>query len=377
VKTYELTRQKIDLVESKAKSKVIEATVEGREKPLKIGILNVPGFYGDTEALQNNDPNATSITSDCRKQLNELKRQGVDVVVMDLRGNPGGLLVEAVSLSGLFIDRGPVVQIREASGVKHMDDEEQGTAWDGPLVVLIDKTSASASEIFAGVIKDYSRGLIIGDASTYGKGTVQTLIPVAPRLDFAQQGSNQGALKLTIQQFYRVNGASTQIKGVEPDIHIPSMNDHADLGEGKNESAMAFDQIPAMPHDQYNRAPQDLIAQLATRSEARRNANEKFQEDAKFVEKLIDRKKRHEISLNEAKFRAEVRAEKDDDERTKNPDGTTKRTRRRSNRDVWESNHYNDEIIAITTDYMTLGGRLLIAAPVRAANVAEPPALMP
>ena len=160
---------------------------------------------------------------------------------MDLRGNGGGLLEEAKTLSGLFIDTGPVVQVKELQGVKHLDDEEQGMAWDGPLVVLIDKASASASEIFAGVIKDYGRGLIIGDASTFGKGTVQSIVPIQDHSRRRIRGgpaANRGALKLTIQQFFRANGDSTQIKGVAPHIHIPSMLDHRDFGEGKMDNAV-------------------------------------------------------------------------------------------------------------------------------------------
>jgi carboxyl-terminal processing protease len=373
VKVYELTRAKIELVESRAKARVIDHKVEGREEPLKLGIIDLPSFYGDTEALGNGDPNATSATADCRKILDDFKKQKVDVVLMDLRGNPGGLLIEACSLSGLFIDEGPVVQIRENAGVKPMGDDVAGTAWDGPLAVVIDKTSASASEIFAGVIKDYSRGLIIGDSSTFGKGTVQTLVPLNSRLGIrGDQVPNLGALKLTIQQFYRPDGASTQMKGVESDVHIPSTLDHLDLGETKLDSALKFDQIPALPHDQYNRAPADLIAQLIQRSEARRGQHEKFREDARYLQKLIERKKRHEISLNEEKFRAEVRAEKDEEEENRNG------RRRPSKREIWESNHYNDEILSILGDYVTLGSRVLIAAPVRAgANAAEPPALMP
>ena len=129
-------------------------------------------------ALLRGEPNAVSATSDCRKILSDFKANGVDAVVVDLRDNGGGLLEEAKTLSGLFIDTGPVVQVKEVFGVKHLDDDDEGTAWDGPLVVLINKLSASASEIFAGVIKDYGRGLIIGDASTFGKGTVQSIVQI-------------------------------------------------------------------------------------------------------------------------------------------------------------------------------------------------------
>ncbi len=242
---YELTRQKIELKEQHAKSKIIES--KGPDgKPLKIGIISLPAFYGDTVAILRGDPNAVSATIDCRRILTDFKAHGIDGVVVDLRQNGGGLLEEAKTLSGLFIDTGPVVQVKEAQGVKHLDDEDQGTAWEGPLVVLIDKASASASEIFAGVIKDYGRGLIVGDASTFGKGTVQSIVMIS---DHARHGRrfpqlNRGALKLTIQQFYRANGESTQINGVSPHIHIASMNDYRDLfDEAKLANAVKFDKV--------------------------------------------------------------------------------------------------------------------------------------
>src|SRR5262249_30088813 len=195
-------------------------------------------------AILRGDPNAVSATADCKTILQSFKNQDVDAVVMDLRGDGGGLLEEAKTLSGLFIDTGPVVQVKELFGVKHLDDDEEGTAWDGPLVVLIDKASASASEIFAGVIRDYERGLIIGDASTFGKGTVQSIMPIQ---DHSRRrptrNGHRGALKLTIQQFFRANGDSTQINGVAPHIHIPSMNDYRDFGEGKMDNAVKFEKV--------------------------------------------------------------------------------------------------------------------------------------
>ena len=180
-KIYELTRQKIELNEQHAKGQIIEAKGENG-KPLKIGVINLPAFYGDTQAVLKGDPDAVSATEDCRKLIEGFKKKGVDAVMIDLRGNGGGLLNEAITLSGLFIDEGPVVQVETPRGVSHLDDDEEGTAWDGPLVVLIDHLSASASEIFAGVIKDYGRGLIIGDSSTFGKGTVQSIVPINEQL---------------------------------------------------------------------------------------------------------------------------------------------------------------------------------------------------
>ena len=188
-RVYEITREKIELKEQHAKSKIIESkATDGKE--LKIGVINLPAFYGDTVAILRGDRDAVSATGDCRRILNDFKAKGVDAVVFDLRGNGGGLLEEAKTLSGLFIDTGPVVQVKEVFGVKHLDDDDEGTAWDGPLVVLIDKFSASASEIFAGVIRDYGRGLIIGDTSTFGKGTVQQIVMIN---DHVRRRSRQNA----------------------------------------------------------------------------------------------------------------------------------------------------------------------------------------
>jgi carboxyl-terminal processing protease len=359
-KIYELVRQKVELSEAHAKGQVIETKVDG--KTLKVGVINLPAFYGDTEAVRNGDANAVSCTNDCKKLIDGFKAKGVDLVMMDLRGNGGGLLNEAISLSGLFIDKGPVVQVKDVTGVKHLDDDEEGTAWDGPFVLLIDRQSASASEIFAGVIKDYGRGLIIGDASTFGKGTVQSIQPIDT---FFRRPSSQsmGALKLTIQQFYRVNGDSTQIRGVEPDIHIPSLFDQAEFGEGKMENALKFDHVDARKHDEYNRVPADLVTRLMAQSEKRRGANEKFQKRDAAIKKIIERKARHAISLNEEKFRAETVSEDENKDEAK---AKTKGPRKRlSDHPAWESNYYNDEVLSIVGDYLTLGQKVLASAPVR------------
>ncbi len=369
-KIYELTREKIELVDEHAKSAIIEAKTDAREQPVKIGVVRLPGFYGDTLAVLNGDPNAVSATKDVRKALEDFKDKGVDVVVVDLRGNGGGLLQEAITLSGLFIDTGPVVQVRESRSRKHLDDDEEGTAWDGPMAVIIDKTSASASEIFAGVIKDYGRGLIIGDSSTFGKGTVQSILPLNEQLGQGKRLPNLGALKLTIQQFYRPNGESTQIRGVKPDVHIPTTRDHADFGEGKSDSALEFDKVPALAHDLYNRVTSDLVAKLNERSEARRAEDPKFKEDSQYIEKLIARKARHEISLNEEKFRAETRAQENED--ANSPENLAKKKGRRGDAPAWDADdYYNQEVARIVADYIALGQRTLVAAPTRVANAGE------
>lgn len=360
-KVYELTRDKVQLVEYHAKGAVVPITAEDG-KAFKVGVIHLPSFYGDAAAINRRDPDAVSATIDCRRLIRDFKKQGVDAVLLDLRGNAGGLLSEAITLSGLFIDTGPVVQIKDSDGVKSMDDDEEGTAWDGPLVVTIDRLSASASEIFAGVIKDYGRGLILGDATTYGKGTVQQVIGLNDQF-LGRNLPKMGALKLTIQQFYRANGESTQIRGVPSDIALPSARDLLGFeGEGERDNAFKFDKVAAMPHDLFNRVSSDLVKRLAARSEARREGNEKFQKLAGQIKKAEERRARHTISLNEAKFRSEYFPEDGEDEEKDKKD---KKPRRPSERPAWESDFYNDEIMNIVGDYLTIGSEVLAAAPVR------------
>jgi carboxyl-terminal processing protease len=372
-RVYELTRERIELKEQHAKSKVIESKAPNG-KVLKIGVISLPAFYGDTQAMVRGDRDAVSATADCRKFLTEYRANGIDAVVVDLRGNGGGLLDEAKTLSGLFIDTGPVVQVKQVFGVTHLDDDDEGTAWDGPLVVLIDKFSASASEIFAGVIKDYGRGLIIGDTSTFGKGTVQQIVMIGDhvrRRDRKSQQPNRGALKLTIQQFYRANGESTQINGVAPHIHIPSMNDHRELSEGKLDNAFKFDKVADLPHDNYHRVPDDLVTLLDQRSIERRKAEPKFQKQDDQIKKFIERKARHSISLNEAKFRAEYVPEDPEEKAAEEKAKKEKKKKKFTEREVWASDFYNDEVMRIVTDYMTLGSKVLAAVPERAKIVGQ------
>jgi carboxyl-terminal processing protease len=361
---YELTRQRIELKEQHAKGKVLETKVDG--KSLKLGVINLPAFYGDTMAILRGDPNAVSATADCRKLLTEFKAAGVDAVIMDLRDNGGGLLEEAKTLSGLFIDTGPVVQVKEVFGVKHLDDDDEGTAWDGPLVVLINKLSASASEIFAGVIKDYGRGLIVGDSSTFGKGTVQSIVQIA---DHTRRGDkkNRGALKLTIQQFYRANGDSTQINGVSPHVHLPSLRDYMDFGEGKMDNALKFEKVAPLDHDSYNKISAELVALLNDRSAKRRTADPKFQKQQERIKQFLDRKARHSIALNEAKFKSEYAPDEDDKEHADEEKAKKdKKKKKYTEREVWASDYYNDEVVRIVGDYLTLGSKVLAANPVKA-----------
>ncbi|WP_165066111.1 carboxy terminal-processing peptidase [Paludisphaera rhizosphaerae] len=366
-KEYTIVREKVELTEQHAKGKILDSKVDG--KAVKIGVINLPAFYGDTMAILRGDPNAVSATGDCRRILGEFKQSGVDAVIVDLRDNGGGLLEEAKTLSGLFIDSGPVVQIKEAVGVKHLDDDDEGTAWDGPLAVIINKSSASASEIFAGVIRDYGRGLIIGDSSTFGKGTVQSIVNLGDQARRRDRGvaKNRGALKLTIQQFFRANGDSTQINGVAPHIHLPSIRDYMDLGEGKMDNALKFDKVAPLPHDSYNRTPDDLVAALDARSVARRKDDAKFQKQEERIQKYVDRKAKHSIPLSEAKFKAEFIPDDDEKAADEKENKDKKAKKKYVEREVWVSDYYNDEILRIIGDYLTLGSKVLAAAPVRAA----------
>ena len=372
--TYVITREKIELADQHAKGEVIE-TEAPDGTPLKIGVINLPSFYGDTAAVRRGDQDAVSATIDCKKLLEDFNEQGVDCVLIDLRGNGGGLLLEAISLSGLFIDSGPVVRVRDADGVLPYDDEDAGTAYDGPLAVLISHTSASASEIFAGVIKDYGRGLIVGDSSTFGKGTVQSIIDLNNWLRNPEGFPNLGALRLTIQQFYRANGMSTQVRGVTPDIHIPSVADHIEqLGEGEMDNALAFDKIEALPHDHYNRVPAELVSQLTERSLERRRESEKFQKQAEAIQKFIDRQNRKELPLKKDLFFAEFEKDEDDEveELIEQPEAVAAgRIGAGDDKKVWNlDSFYNAEVTKIVADYITLGAEVVAAAPVRAADLA-------
>ena len=295
-----LTRDTIKLEEQAASKRIID--VQGK----KIGVITLPGFYLDFEAARRGDPDARSATSDTARLLNELKTEGVDGVVMDLRENGGGSLVEAVELTGLFIDRGPVVQVRESGGrVAVENDEQSGVSWDGPLAVLVNRSSASATEIFAAAIQDYGRGLIIGEP-TFGKGTVQNLIP----LDRwpTQQAQQYGQVKLTIAQFFRVDGETTQHAGVIPEIQFPVTVDATEFGESTFDNALPATKIQVAPHSNLgNFAP--ILPRLIAQHDKRTAADREFSWWSQDVAEFRADRERKVISLNEA----ERRIERDED----------------------------------------------------------------
>jgi len=242
----ELTRGAVKLEEQAAKSSVIKVPREGRE--WSIGVIEVPAFYRDYRALTNGDADFTSVSRDVKRLIGELEEDGIDGLVIDMRGNGGGHLTEATALSGLFIDNGPIVQLRNYEDVRRnppqrLDDPDPvaRVAYNGPLAVLVDRFSASASEIFAGAIQDYARGVIIGQ-QTFGKGTVQNLYPLDQYFN-SEDEKGFGQLTLTIGKYYRVTGASTQHRGVYPDIALPSNIDTEIVGESARENALPWDTV--------------------------------------------------------------------------------------------------------------------------------------
>ena len=295
-----LVRKKITLEQQAAKKSIL--SVKDGEAVRRIGVVSLPAFYQDFEARQKGEKNFKSATRDVARLLDELKKEKVDGILIDLRNNGGGSLTEAVELTGLFIDKGPVVQQRNAQGeIVVESDKQAGVAWDGPLAVLINRSSASASEIFAAAIQDYGRGLLIGETS-FGKGTVQTMM----NLDQIAKNDKKvfGDLKLTVAQFFRINGGTTQLRGVQPDISFPTLSDADSVGESSFDNALPWAQVKAAdysPAGDYN-ALQPLLL-------ARHEARIKNDKDFRFLQEDIAefklRRKKNLISLNEAERRKE------------------------------------------------------------------------
>jgi carboxyl-terminal processing protease len=291
-----IVRDTVKLEEQAAQKRVIE--VGDR----RIGIVELPTFYLDFEARRRGDRDARSATTDVARLLRELRAEKVDGVVIDLRNNGGGSLSEAVELTGLFIDQGPVVQVRETGGnVKVHPDDVRGVAWDGPLAVLVNRSSASASEIFAAAIQDYGRGLIIGEP-TFGKGTVQSLLDLDrfPRRDDAKFGQ----VKLTVAQFFRVDGGTTQHAGVVPDLAFPVSLDASEYGESSFDNAIPATRIPAAPYAHVgNLAP--LSGLLLALHKERVAKDQEFVWWAEDVANFRAEREKKTLSLNLAERRAE------------------------------------------------------------------------
>lgn len=348
--TYNIVRDAIELKDGEAHSAVFEVGQKPDGTPYRLGVIDLPSFYMDMEGARKHRDDYKSTTRDVKKILKEFRGQEVDAVVMDLRQNGGGSLTEAINLTGLFIDQGPIVQVKGFDGeVQHYDDPDAGVDWDGPLTVLISKLSASASEIFAGAIQDYGRGLVIGDQATHGKGTVQTLSDLGADLFRGANSPKMGALKITMQQFYRPNGDSTQNRGVLADLELPSITTHLPNGEADLDFAVPFDRVPAASYERDDSFDRTLIKQLADLSQQRLAQSEEFKKLEKKIEKYTEQRDRKTVTLNEEKFLAERKAldaDKEEEEALKEKDASGSRK--------IERNFYLDEAMAITVDYLRL-----------------------
>lgn len=287
-----IVRNEVKLEEQSAQKKIIEIP-HGDAEPLRIGVIDIPTFYIDFEAMRRGDEDYKSTTRDVRRLLGELEEEQVDGLIIDLRNNGGGSLQEANDLTGLFIEYGPTVQIRHSSRRVWRDGKRLRSAYyDGPLLVMINRLSASASEIFAGAIQDYKRGLIVGDRS-YGKGTVQTMVPLT-----------EGQLKITESKFYRISGESTQHRGVVPDIHFPSLYDPKEIGESALEHALDWDQINPVRHRRYSNVDA-LVPQLADHFKERSSHNPEFLYLQDQLAVADENRGVESVSLNEEVRRAE------------------------------------------------------------------------
>ncbi|MGE5498915.1 MAG: carboxy terminal-processing peptidase [Syntrophothermus sp.] len=304
-KEITLVRDKIKLEDKAAKKEVLE--INNNSTPFRIGIITLPEFYFDFEAQARGEKDYKSTTRDVRKLIRELKDQKVDGIVLDLRDNGGGSLQEAIDLTGLFIKDGPAVQVKNSDGSVELGvDQDPTVYYDGPLAVLVNRSSASASEIFAAAIQDYKRGVIVGE-QTYGKGTVQNLIDLN-RL-FKNDNDKMGQLKLTIAKFYRVNGGSTQRRGVMPDILYPSTVDTTEFGESTSKSSLQWDQIAPADFTIYNKIG-DAIPQLLGKHQERMKSDMVLKSYTEEIEEAKEAHEKKTVSLMESK----LKKERDDDE---------------------------------------------------------------
>lgn len=347
-KEIRIVREKVNLDDQAAQGEVFERGQKADGTPFKVGVINLPSFYSDMDSGDGSKGRST--TTDVDKILQDFRGKAVDAVVLDLRRNGGGSLREAINCTGLFIDYGPVVQVKDPQGqVQQHNDERRGLSWDKPLVVLTSKFSASASEILAGAVQDYGRGLVIGDTTTHGKGTVQSLLDLN-QLVFRGQDAPQyfGALKITMQQFYRPSGDSTQKRGVLSDIILPSVTDKMDVSETDLDYPVEFDRVSAAPFKSMGMVTPEIVTDLAGRSRERIEKSEDFAKEIRKIAKYVEFKDAKSVELNEEKFRRqreEFDAEKEDE---KQLESTASKT------EGIEMTPYLEEVLQITQDYARL-----------------------
>jgi carboxyl-terminal processing protease len=348
VQVYEITRALIKLEDFAARSEIIEDGTKLDGTPYKFGYINLPSFYLDMDGLRAGKKNYRSTTRDLEEILSKFKASNVDAVILDLSRNGGGSLPESVSATGLFIDQGTVVQVKSPDGkIEALDDDKKGETWKGPLVVKISQMSASASEIFAGAIQDYQRGIIVGDPKTHGKGTVQTLIDLASTGSITgPEAKKAGALKLTIQQFYLPDGRSTQLEGVSSDVVLPSITAKLDISESDLDYALPVDKIPARPHKNYHMVDSSMKVMLQQAADARISQNPEFEKLISKINAYVKQKEDKTIPLKESDFlarRKEMDSEKEEDETNE---------AKAEQKKVYNNTFYNQELLRVTRDYV-------------------------
>ena len=294
-----IVRGKVELKESEAKGKVYEVK-DGDGAAMKIGVIKLDSFYMDFDAFIDGDKNYKSCTRDVRAILDDFTASGVDAVVMDMRINGGGSLPEAIALSGLFIESGPIVQVRQAGdGPQIENDPDSSISFSGPMAVLTSRFTSSAAEIFSGAMKDYQRALIIGDSRTYGKGTVLQVTKLERVLDAVRLAFPAGSLRYECAVFYRVNGDSTQARGIEPDLVFPSLTDHMEIGEEFSSNYLPWDSIKPASYRLFDPLLPEKKKVLMAKSAARLNADPAFTGYRDRVVRAGAALQRKEVSLNE------------------------------------------------------------------------------
>ena len=318
-KVVELVRDNVKLTEQEAKAEVIEKVLPDGSIQ-KLGWITLPSFYQDMEKSRT----GKSTSRDVAALLKRLEQEQIQGLVIDLRKDGGGSLDEAIKMSGLFINQGPVVQVKDANGdIDVLKDREGNALYSGPMIVLVNKLSASASEIFAAAMQDYGRALIVGDSSTFGKGTVQTMLELGRFMPMLGNSANDaGALKLTVQKFYRVAGGSTQLRGVVSDVKLPSVTDNNNFGEAGLQYPLQYDEVEPAPIDVTANRKALFVDELRQRSAARVAQDPQFQDIAADMRQLDEKLKDNRLSLNEASRRDEIaqeekQREKEEDDRKK------------------------------------------------------------
>ena len=345
-----IERSRVELKRDQASGRLVrlsssESTDLGVEE-FKVGYIRLPGFYQDGDARRRGNKDYRSCSRDVEKLLIDFRDHQANAVILDLRGNGGGLLDEAIRLVGLFIDKGPVVQVKDGEGTQVFKDPNPGTTWKGPLVVLTNKYSASASEIVAGALQDYGRAVVVGDPQTHGKGTVQTPLNISTHI-FGRRRNvpSMGTLKLTIQKYYLPDGLSTQRIGVTPGVVIPfSFSTLAD-GEAQMTNAIAHDRIPSARHDRYSMNGDELLSQLEKASLSRMSKSEYFKKIESQVSQVTQQRASGKIAIRRDKFETYWDELTDDQE---SADDAKEKGAEAS----FPRNEYDNEVLRIVGDYV-------------------------